>query len=234
MAENVMFSFYEPDDYISGVSFREWIIRYFKWVWEKPMDDTNPVFATIIDADMQPYDKSHDVWLLPGGYERIEALPDGRKFTKVSRRVVGLPANKSVLTPVLCFCLADRKHKTDRGRQQSLVDLKEIGDQHTDNLLNAGKLLMEINGHPIPVNEIMKYRLNTNGLFDLRIPGRNNMTRMRHVLGRPIDCLAKGDGYWLFFKPGSFKPEKTYNMHAFTTCAAGVVNIDKTNQIEVM
>jgi hypothetical protein len=56
---------------------------------------------------------------------------------------------------------------------------------------------------------------------------------MKHLLGRPIEMLAQGDGYWLFLKPSSLSCG-THEIHSFGSCLSGRVVIEVHYKLDII
>lgn len=190
-----------------------WAQRWWKWILEIPAS-RNPAYGysymeTSAKKQNQPYDRE-DVWFLAGAFND-GTLPYTRHISH--RSGIEIPKGKSLFMPVLNFfgVIRDSKHKEELERR-----VKEEMD-----VINPESLYVTIDGQEI--KDLAKCRADTSTVFEITVNGKDNVLKMKHVLGRPIKLLAKGDGFWLFLKP---LPPGKHEIHSFGSCLQGKIQIE--------
>ncbi len=205
-----------------NVEIRSW----WEWVLQIPMSE-NPAYgykgsmSEIPSADKaQPYPDK--VWFLAGAFND-GTLPHTRNL--VHRYVMGMPADRALLMPVINFYGVIR----DAKKQNHLEELERRVKEEMD-VISPESLYVTIDGQEI--KDLAQYRADTSVVFPITVDGKDNVVKMRHVLGRPIKLWAKGDGYWLFLKPSSLT-SGNHEIHSFGSCLQGKIQIDIHYKVEV-
>lgn len=202
----------------------EWIQRWWKWILETPASKS-PAYGysqTEIPSRNQPYD-GEDVWFLAGAFND-GSLPQTRNL---AFRSVMIPKNKALLLPVINFFAVIRdasdKHHADELERR----VKEEMD-----VINPESLYVTIDGQQISSSDLIKNRQDTHTIFPITVNGKDNVVKLRHILGRPIKLWAKGDGYWLFLKPLLSPGE--HEIRSFGSCLQGKIQIEIHYKINVL
>jgi len=200
-------------------------MEWWKWILEQPKS-SNPCFTENPTADIQPFN-SKNVWFLAGAFnsEYVD-MPE-----RASYRKIDIPAGKSILLPVLNAFGVER-------HTYNLFKIEGLDDRvrHEMNIINGPAMYVTVDGdidHPIP--DLEKYRVETKGVFPVTIPGKDNVTQLRHLFCKPIDCIAKGDGYWLFLHPfEESEIGKQHTIHSFGTCRSGAIRIEVNYKLNII
>lgn len=203
------------------VSYNEWAQRWWKWILETPASK-NPAYGytptETPNKQNQPYD-NEDVWFLAGAFND-GSLPHTRNVSY--RSIIGIPKGKSLFMPVLNFFAVTRDSK-------HIPELERRVKEEMD-IINPESLYVTIDGQQVPSNNLAEYRADTFVVFPITVNGKDNVVKLRHVLGRPINLWAKGDGYWLFLKP---LPPGQHEIHSFGSCLQGKIQIEIHYRMEV-
>src|SRR5215213_7983642 len=177
-----------------------WVRKWWQWILQIPASK-NPAYGykgsylEVPSPQNQPYDKE-DVWFLAGAFND-GSLPHTCNIAH--RTVTDIPPNK---------------------KQQELEELEKKVKEEMD-VINPESLYVTVDGQEIP--NLAQYRADTDTVFPITVNGKDNVVKMKHVLGRPIKLWAKGDGYWLFVKP---LPPGEHDIHSFGSCLQGKIQIE--------
>lgn len=218
------FEIFQPNyDTPQGHPFSTWVQRWWKWVLEIPAS-RNPgygynSYSAPPTSENEPYD-SENVWFFAGAFND-GSLPHTRNLTY--RSFIGIPSKKALLLPVINFfaVVRDQKHVPELEKR-----VKEEMD-----VINPDSLYVTIDGQR--VSNLAQYRADTGTTFPITVDGKDNVVKLRHLFGRPINLLAKGDGYWLFLKPFSLT-SGTHEIHSFGSCLEGKIQIEIHYKMEVI
>ena|SRR5215213_1947957 len=201
-----------------------WVRKWWQWILQIPASK-NPAYGykgsylEVPSPQNQPYDKE-DVWFLAGAFND-GSLPHTCNIAH--RTVTDIPPNKALLMPVLNFFAVTRDSPNKKHRQQRQQELEELEKKVKEEMdvINPESLYVTVDGQEIP--NLAQYRADTDTVFPITVNGKDNVVKMKHVLGRPIKLWAKGDGYWLFVKP---LPPGEHDIHSFGSCLQGKIQIE--------
>lgn len=230
--EQKAFELFTTKDLPYGKPFYHWTKEWWKWILQIPASK-NPAYgyagtggyheAPYADP-YQPPDRDQ-VWFLAGAFND-GTLPIG-SHNIVYRYVMGIPSDKALLLPVINFFGVTRS-KDPKDAEELNKKVKEEMD-----IINPGSLYVTIDKQQVP--DLMRYRAATADTHDepfrIKVNGKDNVVKMKHLLGRPIELLAKGDGYWVFLKP---LPPGQHEIHSFGSCLQGKIQIEVHYKLDVI
>ena len=147
-------SFYDPSEYIYGLSYGAWTVKWWQWIWSIP-DANNPI-NDLIGKSASLNQPDRDVWFLVGTWatERLINIPN---------REVTIPADRAILFPVI-NCEANPIEYPYLKTNEDIIN-HVVNDENTIVLKEA-----YINNIPIPSQRIRSDPI----LFPLKIPDKNN------------------------------------------------------------
>lgn len=196
------FAIYPPHPYKPfGISYQQWVKIWWKWFLSIPKD-INPALDESGTNCYVNQNNPH-AWFLAG------------TFGGFVQRECTIPTGKSIFFPVINIEASLNDTKLTK-ESELLVYCKS----HMDSI-DSGTLQVKINDQPIL--RLDEYRVST-PIFDLNIPNDN-------VLNAKIGITkATSDGYWLFFRPLSYK---THTLSFSGSCLSGKVRIGATYLINI-
>jgi hypothetical protein len=193
---------------------------WWKWILETPASKNSAYGYSDTEVPTnrnQPCD-SQDIWFLAGAFND-GTLPHTRHLSY--RSILAIPHTKALLLPIINFFAVtrDKKH---------IAELEQRVKYEMD-VINAESLYVTIDGQEVP--GLIQYRADTAVVFPITVDGKDNVVKLRHVLGKPIKLWAKGDGYWLFLKP---LPPGKHEIRSFGSCLQGKIQIEVHYKFEVV
>jgi hypothetical protein len=211
---------FEPDSEPYGVSYAEWTQRWWKWILEQPAS-TNPAFVEHPTEENQPYDKD-GIWFFAGAFND----GSGERKQNIAYRRITIPNHKAILLPVINFFAVVRKPEHE--------DELNARVKHEMDIISTSNLYLTVDGEPIAREQLIRYRVATPSMFEIMVPGKDNVCGLKHLLGRPIKLWAKGDGYWIFLNPFAGQEPGKHEIHSFGSCLAGRIQIEVNYQLNVI
>lgn len=189
---------FPPDSAPYGTSYAEWTASWWKWILSAPIHD-NPVnYHAGVAAKIQ----RGPVWFLAGTTEGI------------ANRECIIPANKSILYPVLNFGATLADEPTLKTEQELIA----LARREMDRISN---LEIKVDGEKI--SDIQNYRIQS-PVFDIVLPENN----LFGGLAGPTRGVS--EGYWLFLKG---LPKGNHRIQSLGSCLAGQLTIGANYDIIV-
>jgi hypothetical protein len=214
--------FFNVNDKPFGKPFSYWVKEWWKWILEIPAS-INPAYGYtfyheqerpyVANPTNQPHD-ADDVWFLAGAFND-GSIPNAVK--RAYRVLNDFPTDKAILVPVINFYAVCRK-------KEAIPEMEATVKRNIDDI---NPEILEMRFNDTKVENVTDYRCDTGeGVFEITVNGKDNVVRLKHVLGRPIKLMTKGDGFWLFIKPNVLQSGgKTNEIHSYGSCLQGKIQV---------
>jgi hypothetical protein len=173
---------YKSNDLVSGISYGQWTVRWWKWALSMPATN-NPLEDTTGENAFRSQPK--DVWFLAGTFGK-----EGSDL-EIPLRTCTVPARLPILIPVL-NCQAD---KIDRPYLLNDQEILNEAKRQADSIV---KKICEINGVMILPERVVSDPT----IYDIMIHQDFTKEKIKNEF-----APASADGYWVFIKgldPGHY------------------------------
>ena len=197
------FKYYTQNDKPYGLSYGQWTVKWWQWVWSIP--DVNNPLRDDNGKNANVNQPEKDVWFLAGTWAT-------EKMIKTPNRKVTIPSDRSILFPII-NCEANPIEYPHLKTDEDIVN-HVVNDENTIVLKEAS-----INDIAIPLQRVRSDPI----LFKLKIPQENKDENY-------IDTKASADGFWVFLKPLS---EGNYKISFKGACEMGRLNTSANYNITV-